>query len=202
HPMQRSLYAKKGNSEFIEYLQSIYPDAYIIPEGGHHSLAQKGVGELVGEVRLQVPVRIDYWCCAYGTGSTALGILQELNNEEKLLAFLVLKGFNLGKTEDELVRGRNTEGDRLRLVEAHLGGYGKKSPELEKFILSFLKDFRILLDPVYTGKMFFQLFSEIRNGNIPEGSTILAVHSGGLQGIEGYNYRYGSKLPLWKESYL
>ena len=45
----------------------------------------------------------------------------------------------------------------------------------------------IPLDPIYTGKMMFGIFDLIQNDYFRKGSKILAVHTGGLQGIEGIN---------------
>ena len=44
--------------------------------------------------------------------------------------------------------------------------------------------------------MFYGIFDMIKNNNFPLNSTILAVHTGGLQGIEGMNQRLQSKE--WK----
>ena len=39
------------------------------------------------------------------------------------------------------------------------------------------------LDQVYTGKLCFGLWQEIDQGIYPRGSTILMLHTGGLQGL-------------------
>jgi len=44
-----------------------------------------------------------------------------------------------------------------------------------------------MLDAVYTGKMFFGLFQMIRSGEFEPGTSIVAVHSGGLQGNKGFD---------------
>jgi 1-aminocyclopropane-1-carboxylate deaminase len=78
----------------------------------------------------------------------------------------------------------------------HFGGYAKVSQELVTFMNKFKRDFSIQLEPVYTAKMFYGIFDMIENNNFPPNSTILAVHTGGLQGIEGMNQRLQSKE--WK----
>ena len=45
----------------------------------------------------------------------------------------------------------------------------------------------VSLDPIYTGKMIFGIFDLINKGYFKKNSTILAVHTGGLQGINGMN---------------
>ena len=56
-----------------------------------------------------------------------------------------------------------------------------------EFINGFKKDYDIPLDPVYTGKMLFGVMDLISKGFFPEGSKILAIHTGGLQGVKGMN---------------
>lgn len=76
----------------------------------------------------------------------------------------------------------------------HFGGYGKFKPELIEFMQRFTTTTGIPLDPVYTGKMMFGLMDMSQKGEIPEGSEILALHTGGLQGIKGFNLRNGTEL--------
>ena len=51
-----------------------------------------------------------------------------------------------------------------------------------------------MLDPVYTGKMLFGVYDLIAKGAFPPGTTLLAIHTGGLQGNIGMNQRLGSAL--------
>ena len=57
----------------------------------------------------------------------------------------------------------------------------------------FNKNFKIPLDPVYTGKMLFGLWDLIEKDYFRRGSTIIAIHTGGLQGIEGMNQKIKNK---------
>ena len=42
--------------------------------------------------------------------------------------------------------------------------------------------------------MMFGILDMIKKNTFPKGSKILIIHSGGLQGIEGFNYRLKSKF--------
>ena len=44
----------------------------------------------------------------------------------------------------------------------------------------------ILLDPVYTGKAMFGVIDRIRTGEIPAGSTVVYVHTGGNPALFAY----------------
>ena len=115
-----------------------------------------------------------------------------------MLAYLVLKGFDIAETRKTLIARENIAAENFILRNAHFGGYGKQNKAIEDFIIQFYERHRILLDPIYLAKMFFQLWSDIRSGLIQPESTIIAIHTGGLQGLAGYNYRYGTDLPEWE----
>ena len=76
----------------------------------------------------------------------------------------------------------------------HFGGYGKYSDELIHFINRFKSQTDIPLDPIYTGKMMFGVLDMINKKRFPNGSKILIIHSGGIQGIAGFNHRLKSKF--------
>ena len=67
------------------------------------------------------------------------------------------------------------------------------------FFLLFINEFylshNIPLDVVYTGKMMMGVLDLVAKDYFPKGSTILTIHSGGLQGNKGMSKRLGVKLP-------
>ena len=77
--------------------------------------------------------------------------------------------------------------DNFALFDASDGGFGKIIDENVRFINEFYQKFGIVLEPVYTGKMMRKIFELIEDDYFPEGSKILAFHTGGLQGINGAN---------------
>lgn len=77
----------------------------------------------------------------------------------------------------------NNHYENYKLVdEYHFGGYAKSTNELIKFMNTFYETYKLPLDFIYTAKMMFGVFSKIRAGYFPEGSRILCLHTGGLQG--------------------
>ncbi|MEM1322661.1 MAG: pyridoxal-phosphate dependent enzyme [Bacteroidota bacterium] len=170
---------------------------YFLPEGGTNALALPGCAELVEEARQQLaPQTIDYYCAACGTGGTLAGMITALQADEQALGFSVLKG-DFHRQEIQGLLGPKAERYQGRWhinTDYHFGGYARHRPELIDFINTFRTRTGIPLDPVYTGKLFFGLFDLLRQGYFPKGSTILVVHSGGLQGIVGFNERFGSLL--------
>jgi 1-aminocyclopropane-1-carboxylate deaminase len=73
------------------------------------------------------------------------------------------------------------------------GGYAKVSIPLIEFINTFNKNFKIPLDPVYTGKLLFGIFDLIKNKQWIGEKKILVTHTGGLQGILGMNQKLSKK---------
>ncbi len=58
-------------------------------------------------------------------------------------------------------------------------GYGIPTPDGIEAILTFARREGILLDPVYTGKAAAGLLDHIRKGIVPQGATVVFVHTGG-----------------------
>lgn len=72
--------------------------------------------------------------------------------------------------------------------ESHHGGYARVTTQLVEFINSFKIKTGIPLDPIYTGKMMYAVLNDYVKKEEMKGKNILCIHSGGLQGIVGYNY--------------
>lgn len=175
----REQYRDKESPQFLEYLKGKYGDIYILPEGGTNLLAVKGCEEILTEN----DVYFDYVCCAVGTGGTIAGIINASKSEQKVIGFPVLKGSFL---QDDIRRFAKKENWKL-IEEYVLGGYGKVSSDFVHFLNDFYKQTKIPLDPVYTGKMMYGVMDLISKGYFEDGSKILCVHTGGLQGIKGMN---------------
>jgi len=177
----RSSYREKNQTEFIERLKEKFGRFYLLPEGGSNALALKGCAEIVNEFDQE----FDYICSACGTGATLAGIISALRPHQKAIGFAALKGGDF--LADEIknflqLADSPPVAEWLVNTDYHFGGYAKTTPELWRFIEQFKQDFDIPLDGVYTGKMFYGLFDLIQKGYFPEGSRIIAVHTGGLQG--------------------
>ncbi|PKQ45211.1 1-aminocyclopropane-1-carboxylate deaminase/D-cysteine desulfhydrase [Confluentibacter flavum] len=166
-----------------------YQDYYIIPEGGTNALAIKGCEEILTET----DVDFNYVCTSVGTGGTMSGLINCSQPSQQVLGFPALKGSFLQEDISKFVSKHNWE----LVTNYHFGGYAKINLELIRFINEFKKKQHIPLDPVYTGKMMFGIFDLIQKDYFPKGSRILAIHTGGLQGIEGMNNLLKQKnLPL------
>ncbi len=192
HHVPRDTYRKKTSPEFLEALRATYGDFYLIPEGGTNAMAIKGTMEILEES----DKTYDFICTSIGTGGTMAGLLASAHASQTVLGFSSLKGDFIDE-EIQLILEKHalTPVCKYRIMkEYHFGGYGKHKAELVEFIQAFSRKTGIPLDPVYTGKMMYGIMDMIRRAEIADGSRILALHTGGLQGIRGFNLRNGTSL--------
>ena len=82
-------------------------------------------------------------------------------------------------------------------TEFHLGGYAKITEELLNFVRNFYSQHQIKWDTIYNGKMAFGVFELIKANYFPKNSSILLVHTGGMQGIKGIEQR--NKIKLYED---
>jgi len=184
HYLNRSEYRKKHLPEFKEWIIKNFGDVYIVPEGGTNLLAIKGAAEIP---RL-VETDFDFVATACGTAGTISGLIAGLKGEKKAVGFAVLKGASfLTESAAQNVLGftGKTFDNWFINMDYHFGGYAKISRELISFISRFEEVNGIPLDPVYTGKMMYGIFDLARRGYFGEDKTIIALHTGGIQGKAG-----------------
>ena len=154
---------------------------YVIPEGGANDFGIKGSSEMFGSF----DYTFDTVCLAVGTGGTMLGVSRSIKNDQKLLGFLSV---NDGSIINYISNSIDSSINYTLIKEFTFGGFGKFNNELILFINSFKRKYKIPLDPIYTGKVLFGIFTLINNYNWSWGKNILFIHTGGLQGIEGFNF--------------
>ena len=184
--VSRSDYRDKTSKAFAVKYLSDFSNYYLIPEGGTNLLAVKGCEEMLSDVDID----FDFVCCAVGTGGTISGLINSLKPHQRALGFPSLKGADF--LNEEISKYVNNSQWTLNL-DYHFGGYSKVDMALIDFINNFKTTHHIPLDPVYTGKMLFGLWDLIEKDYFSRGSTIIAIHTGGLQGIEGMNQRIKNK---------
>lgn len=184
--ISREDYRKKMNTHFLEKMNSKFGSFFVIPEGGTNELAVKGCQEILTEEDKQ----FNYICCCVGTGGTIAGLIKSSKKHQNILGFSALKGNFL---KDEIGKYTAHQNNWKLMMDYHFGGYGKYSDALITFINEFRKTTAIPLDPIYTGKMMFGIKDMLKKHLFPRGAKILAVHTGGLQGIVGFNQRLKNK---------
>ena len=187
--VSREVYRRKETTDFLKRLKEEFGDFYLLPEGGTNALAVKGCEEILGADDKD----FDVICCPVGTGGTLAGIANSARHEQWVLGFPALKGDFLKEDIRKFALKENWE----LQPDYHFSGYAKVTAELIHFINDFREKTHIPLDSVYTGKTVYGILDLVKKDHFRPRTKILAIHTGGLQGIAGMNQRLKMKnLPL------
>ena len=184
-------YRRKEKDDVVSEILARHKDYFVIPEGGTNDLALKGVEESINEIDC-----FDYShiVIGLGTGGTLAGVLKATRDyNTKVIAVSPFKGavddiegFHLLSVDDR---------ERLEVVgsviDVRFGGYHE---DITDYIDRFKSLHDIDLDPVYTVKVMMTIDDLLSKDYFPHGSRIMVLHTGGLQGIEGYHYQYRKRL--------
>jgi 1-aminocyclopropane-1-carboxylate deaminase len=184
HYISRTDYRKKNDVEFLQSLEKKFGSFHHVPEGGSNALGVGGASEVLDGI-----TPFDYVGVPVGTGGTLAGLLNG-RMETTYLGFQVVNDQSVA----DFIKS-HTQNTNWELISRFvLGGYAKFNKKLVEFINAFYDEFEILLDPVYTGKMMYGLHTMLEESYFEPGAKILAIHTGGMQGIDGFNQRYGTSL--------
>jgi 1-aminocyclopropane-1-carboxylate deaminase len=170
----------KNNHEpgWARKLVAHFDEVFIIPEGGANEWGRKGAGlisRFINDSYTHIAV-------AVGSGTTLVGLRNQLNERQQILGFVPMKQGTYLKENitDHLLPEKNRN---WQLFDKwHFGGFGKWNKELLAFMNEFYQQNNIPLDIVYTSKMMFGIREMLMNGDFSSHERILCIHSGGLQG--------------------
>ncbi len=185
--IKRIEYKHKHRAEFIQKLHDEVGGFYLIPEGGDNNAGKKGCAELLTELQQSY----DIICCEIGSGTMFSSLIQNNTSNTQFLGFAVMKNPQL----DQDIRNSLTDSNDHKKTptiwsvnhDYHFGGFAKTTDELNIFIENFKADHDIQLEPVYSAKLLWGIFDLINKDYFKTGSTILAIHGGGLQGLRGFD---------------
>ncbi|MBL7883465.1 MAG: 1-aminocyclopropane-1-carboxylate deaminase/D-cysteine desulfhydrase [Bacteroidia bacterium] len=181
--VSREVYRNKD--ELNNYVHKTFNNnCYIIPEGGSNKLGVKGCTKIVEEIKIP----FDYICCPCGTGATLSGIVLSLKEQQQAIGFQVLKAEHYIHNEVKhwLAQFDAHKSNWQVNEDYHFGGYAKCNDKLKQFTVDFKKQYNIPLDYVYTAKMIYGIFELIKKDFFRPETTIIAIHTGGLQGNNGF----------------
>lgn len=151
-------------------------DCYIIREGGYGITGAKGAATILDHA---LEKNYTHICCAAGTGTMTAGLLIH-SSQAEIISVSVLK--NNIQLDDDIRQLVNINKKPVIIHDYHFGGYAKHTPALFSFMNEFYKQTSIPSDFVYTGKLFFAINDLVSNNYFNQGSKLLVIHSGGLQG--------------------
>ena len=150
---------------------------YFIDEGGYGTIGAKGAATILNEHCKDYTAII----AAVGTGTMLAGLINAAEAHQDIIGIPVLKNENT--IEDEIKALLINKSASFSLLHNfHQGGYAKTNPALIAFMNQLWETEKIPSDIVYTGKLLFAVDSLLKENYFKEGSKILVIHSGGLQG--------------------
>ncbi|GIH74333.1 1-aminocyclopropane-1-carboxylate deaminase [Planobispora longispora] len=178
--LDRTAYRVKNSPPVVEALREEFGRFYLLPEGGSNALAVHGCAELPAEI----DVPFDVVCCPVGTGGTLAGIAAGLGPGSRALGFSVLRGgeFLRGDVADLQIAAYGRPSANWTIdCDFHAGGYARRDRELDAFIADFAGRHGMLLDPIYTAKMMWGVFTLAQRGAFASGTTLIAVITGPVE---------------------
>ena len=150
---------------------------YFIDEGGYGEVGAKGAATILNEHCKDYTTII----AAVGTGTMLAGLINAAEAHQDIIGIPVLK--NEASIETEIKNLLKDSSKPFSLLHGfHQGGYAKTNPALIAFMNQLWETEKIPSDIVYTGKLLFAVDSLLKENYFKEGSKILLIHSGGLQG--------------------
>ena len=175
HFISRERYKQK------EALKAEYPDAYWINEGGAGAKGVAGAALILQQV--QQLEKYTHIVCAVGTGTTLAGVIATALPHQQVIGVSVLKGYAALETEVRSLLTSPTRHSTFSIVhDYHFGGYAKYNNALIDYMNAAWHAYKLPTDFVYTAKALYATEALIRHKTIPQGSHVLFIHTGGLQG--------------------
>jgi 1-aminocyclopropane-1-carboxylate deaminase len=163
----------------LEQFLKTHNHYHYVPEGGQSAEGVRGAGEILSFA----PGDYSHIICAVGTGTTIAGLINASSDKQRVIGICALKIQDAGSNDIEnFIRANTTKNNYTILYDYHFGGYAKKTDELIEFMNTLYTDEQIPTDFVYTGKMFYAVYDLMDKKFFPDGSRLLLIHTGGLQG--------------------
>jgi len=188
--VSRQEYRQRNDVDYQQRLNERFAPCLLIPEGGNSVAGARGCGAIAELIQRNVS-RATHIVLPVGTGTTLAGLAAALDDRYEVLGISALKGAtDLEQRVQALLGNLTTDRHaRLRILhEYHCGGFARVNPLLREFMLVFESVHGVPLDPVYTGKMLFAIHQLLERGEWDADASLLAIHTGGLQGRRGYSW--------------
>lgn len=172
---------------------------YVIPLAlGNPPLGALGYVRAAEEIQAQMAA-IDFVVVASGSGLTHAGLLAGLHglgHPARVIGSCVRRDASLQRDriltvlnnlEQLLVTGQAVPSEKVELWDGALApGYGQIGQPALDAMTTMARTEGLTLDPVYTAKVFAAIPALVESGDIPKGSRVLFVHTGGLASLFAY----------------
>ena len=197
-------YRARHAADFWDPWRERYPHLFPVPEGGGGLDGALGCADIVHQARSQLGQLgwqdYDAWWLACGTGTTLAGlVLAEAGEHEVIGAMAVPVGHGVERNVEAILEPFASElahtstmsfrtdevlssTGNYRLVDASRGGFAKTDSALLDFMAHHEAESAVPFEPLYTAKALMALREAVEAGQIAEGTRLIFLHTGGLQG--------------------
>ncbi len=186
--VERKMYRRRNEREYLDAIAERFAPCLVIPEGGGGVEGAAGCAEIGAFLREHCGPAT-HCAVAVGTGTTLAGIAAGLGCDGRVTGVAALKGAtDLPRRVSGALAGiAAADVSAWQILDRfHCGGFARVSSALREFIEAFEHTHQVPLEPVYTGKLLFAIHTLLREGNWQAAEPVVAVHTGGLQGRRGY----------------
>jgi 1-aminocyclopropane-1-carboxylate deaminase len=149
----------------------------LVPEGGYGPTGVLGAATIA-----DIPQQTySHYICMAGTGTMTAGLINAVPRTSHVISISALKN---NRSLEGLISSQlsSFHTNWTLLHDHHEGGYARHTPALLRFMNDFYAETGIPTDFVYTAKLFRAVDDLASKSFFPPGSSILVIHSGGLQG--------------------
>lgn len=190
--VSRTQYRARNQMQWQQFFLEKYSPCLMIPEGGAGDFSHQGLELLAQEINGQIKEfaknqgeNKTVLALPVGSGATFSGLRRYVLPAVPVWGFQAFADATLGLRVQENLSACAAPWALFKTdaMRAH-----RVLPEqLIHFLKNFEQEENILLDPIYTVRMLARLHTMIINGDVPDNTTVLAVHTGGLQGRRGHS---------------
>lgn len=201
--MPRPEYKKNEELDFKEVMDELRAKGqkpFYVPVGGSVAMGCWGYTRGLEEALVQLAergIRKAHFVSALGSGGTHAGLVLGRFLLER--PDISITGFNVCdepeyfyQKTDRLMAEFSAKfkvavkipRDSHNIINGYVGpGYALPYPELIETIKMAARTEALIIDPVYTGKAFHGLITELRKGRFPKDEPIVFIHTGGAFGL-------------------
>ncbi|MBI5787575.1 MAG: D-cysteine desulfhydrase family protein [Candidatus Schekmanbacteria bacterium] len=197
--VNRQEYSDRASQLMLEEAERLKAEGeipYIIPEGGSNALGSMGYAVMINEIKRQLRGRrLDYIVTPVGSGGTMAGLVmgtQLFKLHARVIGINICANAHLfvERVKGIIREAKETldltvyEDGNWEIVDGYVGeGYAVPYAGQIIDMRTLAEKEGIILEPIYTGKAFHGLLSEIKNGRFGENKRILFLHTGGIFGL-------------------
>lgn len=173
---------------------------FVIPTGASDGIGLWGYVAACEELRndfIRHRIEPKHIVCATGSGGTQAGLtagaaLYEIDAKVWGIAVCDDENYFINKVRADLRDWQklwpqlllDIEQLPIYVIDDYMGpGYAKADPEIFTTIRRVARSEGVVLDPVYTGKAFHGMLSEIERGRFDDCNDIVFIHTGGVFGL-------------------